>query len=213
MNLSAFDLDYTLLSVNSSYEFGKFLYKKGILTFKTRFYCLRAYTSYHLFKMPLKTLHETVFVTLLKGREVATFEDEVEPFLDAYFEKMLFEPAVSRLKKAQEEGHEILLLSNSPQFLVGPIAERLGITQWSSTYYEIDHEKKISQISLLMEGHCKAELLSKHAIEKNIPIIQVTAYSDSYDDIEFLKSAGKAVGVNPDRRLRRLCLQNGWEII
>lgn len=42
---------------------------------------------------------------------------------------------------------------------------------------------------------------------------QTVAYSDSIRDLDFLQAAGRSVGVQPDRKLRRICLKQQWEII
>ena len=40
-----------------------------------------------------------------------------------------------------------------------------------------------------------------------------TFYSDSINDLPLLCAVEKAVGVNPDSKLRHECISRGWEII
>ena len=39
------------------------------------------------------------------------------------------------------------------------------------------------------------------------------AYSDSESDLPMLRAAGNAVVVNPDAALRRIAVEEGWEIV
>jgi phosphoserine phosphatase len=40
-----------------------------------------------------------------------------------------------------------------------------------------------------------------------------TAYSDSHTDIPFLETVGRPVAVNPDRALRRVAVERGWQVL
>jgi phosphoserine phosphatase len=59
----------------------------------------------------------------------------------------------------------------------------------------------------------KATFLQALSTKMGIPIDEITAYSDSFLDLPFLKEAGHAVGVNPDNKLRAMCNQYQWDII
>jgi HAD superfamily phosphoserine phosphatase-like hydrolase len=211
--LSVFDLDHTLLTANSSYCFGIYLYRKKFFSFVTLFQCLSYYTRHKLFGMSIENLYQKTFLSLFKDRNMQEIENFAISFLDQEFQYMLYLPVIQRLIEAQQNGHYTVILSSSPDFLVRPIAARLGVHAWKASLYTKDQMGKINGISEVIEGHRKANYV--HLLMEDLKIANscTAVYSDSYLDLPVLKIAGKAIGVVPDRHLRKICLKNGWEII
>jgi len=46
-----------------------------------------------------------------------------------------------------------------------------------------------------------------------LPLAAAVAYADSYCDLPLLERVAEPVAVRPDRRLRRIAEQRGWEIL
>ena len=213
MRFSVFDLDKTLLSKNSSFEFCKYLYKKKIFSssffLKSIFYSIR----YQYFGLTLEKLHHKVFQTLLHGFSFHILSDYVCSFVEKELEGLLYMPALERLKRAQHQGHFTMILSNSPNFLVGAIAHRLQVDDWKASEYKVDKDWRLCQISRILHGKDKALWVDKIRGQLGIPKQWVTAYSDSYLDLPFLRSAGVPVVVNPDSRLKKVSKECNWEEI
>jgi len=163
--------------------------------------------------LSLSSLHHAAFGLLFRGCLASSLLPHVDDFLAKHLDRLLYLPAIHRLRKAQAEGHFVAILSSSPDFLVSKIAEKLSVADWHASHYFIDRHQKFSHISLLIEGDEKALLVREYAEKLRIAKTRIAAYSDSYLDLPFLQSAGIVIGVNPDRRLRRLCLKNCWKII
>lgn len=212
-HVSIFDLDNTLISVNSSYQFGLFLYKKKIFKYSTLLYILGCNFRHKLGFLPLSKLHEEAFQKLFLGRSYSLIKKLAEQFIDRHFNQMIYEPAFDRLKKAKSENHLTIILSSSPDFLVSQIAKRFAVDQWQATSYDVDENHHFSGISQLMQGEDKALYVQKLLPEIGLTKQDVTAYSDSYLDLPFLLAAGNAVGVKPDRKLLAICKHNHWPII
>jgi phosphoserine phosphatase len=62
-------------------------------------------------------------------------------------------------------------------------------------------------------GVGKADALLELAREEGIDLVASTAYSDSYSDVPFLEAVGRPVAANPDRKLRRIARERGWEVV
>ncbi|MGZ6297882.1 MAG: HAD family hydrolase [Parachlamydiaceae bacterium] len=213
MNASFFDLDGTLLNVNSSSCFGRYLYQEGV--FSTKLY-IHLGTIYLLFKMGVLSLLEMqtqIFQKLFRGKPKAFFETHAHSFLDQNFERFLYLPAVKRLKQALANGELVVILSSSPDFLVKLIAERLNVVHWQASIYAIDSLGCFSHLEKLLQGSDKANWVIKFSKQRNLSKCNTTVFSDSILDLPFLKSGGIKIGVNPDRKLRVLCHQNHWEIL
>lgn len=213
VRLTIFDLDHTLLNANCSFRFGFFLYRQKFFSFWTLLKCLMNYANHKWLGMSIYDLHFKTFASLFKRRNLAEICSYVDQFLNESLNKMLNDPVVQRLKSAQKQGDEVLILSSSPDFLVREIAHRLEVSHWNATIYQSDETGKLVAIQQVMEGQDKANYLKQLMNQMHFKRSEITAYSDSYLDLPILKMAGTVIGVGPDNHLKRICLQNGWEIL
>jgi phosphoserine phosphatase len=215
MQLHAFDLDHTLLQVNSSYQFGSYLYQKNKLRFIDLFFCLIYYAKHKGLNSSLQATHEKVFKRAFQNHSLTDIKQCVDDFLAQHLTKFLYLPVYLRLQKAQAKNEPIILLSSSPDFLVEAIAKRLQITEYRATQYKVNAKQKFTSIEQVVDGEQKAFYL-KTWIQKQAqatPYHKLTAYSDSYLDLPVLYMAESVVTVKPDRRLKHLAIQNGWEML
>lgn len=213
MYLTIFDLDHTLLSVNSSYQFGSYLYRRGYSSAFSTLYSVACYALHKLGIFSVKQVHKKIFNRLFKGKSIDDLQPVIDEFLNLHLDTMLYLPAIEKLQMAQQQGNVVGILSSSPDFLVKPIALRLGVKHWESTCYEVNGKNRFSGIGYIMQGEDKAQSLVVLASHLSIGLEATTVYTDSYLDEPLFKIAGKVVGVNPCKRLRALCKQRQWEII
>lgn len=163
--------------------------------------------------LSIVNLHKNAFKRLFQGRSSFTIKQWVQEFLAENYEKLLYLPAIQKLKSAQESGHLTVILSSSPNFLVEAVAKELGVSCWYATEYAVDKDQKFCQIASLMLGEGKAAILNGLAKDYCISKNATYAYSDSHIDLPFLMAAGTAYGVNPNRKLRQICRANHWPIL
>jgi HAD superfamily hydrolase (TIGR01490 family) len=209
--LSVFDLDRTLIRSNCSLDFCRYLVSKKVLPFTTLLHSFFYYLRHLFLRMTPAELHNQVFERFLKGRPLETLERHAELFVGEYLERALYIPALCQLRLAQHLGHHTLILSNSPSFLVRKIAERLGVSNWQATEYAVDKEQRLCHIATIMQGEEKASCVLKMATNLGIASSEITAYSDSIWDLPLLLTAGTAVVVHPDRKLRTLSQVRNWQ--
>ncbi|MEI8328453.1 MAG: HAD-IB family hydrolase [Chlamydiia bacterium] len=210
MQVCVFDLDRTLIKSNSSFQFCLYLYQKKIFSFLHVIRSCLYYIQHRFLGLSLTELHEKTFKSVLKGMSLNTISMYVKEFVDHWLIDALYIPAICELRRAQHLGYYTLILSNSPSFLVKVIAERLNVTDWKGTEYEVDKDGKLCHIAHVLNGKEKASqvrtVIQKLGLTKN----NVTAYSDSVSDLPLLESAGQAVVVNPDRKLKRISQAHNW---
>ncbi len=140
-------------------------------------------------------------------------EDQVEQFLKEEFYRYIYFPSFARLRRAQHEGHLTIILSNSPSFIVGPIARYLGVPLWSASEYKVDKKGVLEAVKSILVGEGKADYLKRLADEHGIDMSHVYAYSDSPLDLPFLDVAGTPVVVNPTKKMRQISSEKSWEVI
>lgn len=213
MSLSAFDLDFTLLRKNSSFEFCKYLHKNNVLSLFSLLCSFGYYVRHTYLGLPLDHLHRLVFKRLLLGLSMDVLLRHAVAFVDQNFEELVYFPAWERLRSAQHQGHYTVILSNSPGFLVRIIAEKFQVDDWKASEYLLDKQERLSHIGHILQGDDKALFLKNLSIERGIDPEKTIAYSDSILDLCFLQSAGSAVIVNPDLKLKKISQKFCWEEI
>lgn len=211
--ISAFDLDKTLLQGNSSVGFCCFLYKQRAIPCSVLFYSFFYSLRHKFMGMSLHDLHQSVFNKLLRGKPLEWLEKYVDVFVAEYVKKSLYLPAFARLKRAQQLGHFTMILSNAPSFIVKRFADLFGVNFFAATEYAVDEHKRFSRIKKILEGKDKAHHIKTFAKNMGIFFDKIHAYSDSILDLEFLQEAGNPIAVNPDKKLKKLSLKNRWSII
>lgn len=213
MKISAFDLDNTLINGNSSASFCRYLYLQKAIPFSTMFYSFVYAIRHRYLGMTLAQLHQSVFEKLLLGKPLELLDKYVESFVSQHICDALYMPAFIRLKRAQQLGHYTVILSNAPSFIVEKFAKVLGVDDFYATEYGLDENRRFKKIKWILEGKDKARHIRVMAKKFGTFIDQITTYSDSVLDLEFLQSSGNPVAVNPDKKLRAISVKNQWSII
>ena len=208
-----FDLDHTLIAQNTSFAYLNFLCQREILPKKSLF---AAWLSFYKFKArscSLKQIHEELFSMVLKGVSINELESCADKFLDETLWDSIYPPAFSEFRLQQHLGANVALMSSSPSFLVERISKRLGADHWEATEYQTDSYGCLQSVRRFLDGASKASEVFKLANKKGLQLDQCMTYSDSFYDLPFLLASGKAVAVNPDKKLRFFALKNQWEIL
>lgn len=213
MPVHVFDLDHTLLTANSSYRFGAYLYQQRFFPFSVLMRCLKEYACHRYLGTSMQRLHDRIFACLFKGRSLAEISNHLDLFLTQFLPRLIYRPAMEHLEKALQRQEKVFILSSSPDFLVQAIAKAWGVSNWGGTTYQVDSGGYLSAVTHIMVGEKKMERIQQWMQQENLSPPDVVAYSDSYLDLPLLKIVGKPVGVRPDRRLKRVCLTMGWEMI
>ncbi len=211
--LTVFDLDRTIVADNCSMAFCRYLVAQKILPYSSLLYSFYFYIKHVFLGMSLSDLHSQVFERCLRGKSLDHLNVHIDPFLKEYLFSKLYPPAIAKLRLAQHLGHYTLILSSSPSFLVGKIAQFLGVNEWRATEYAIDKERNLCHIASMMQGEEKASCVKEIADQFAIARDKITAFSDSFLDLPLLLSVGTPVAVNPDRKLRRFSELNQWAIL
>lgn len=209
-HLSLFDLDHTLLTENSSYQFGLYRYRLNDISRFSLIYALGCYGLHKAGLLSMRNLHQKIFHALVRGAHFDSINEKAERFVKEQLSRMIYKPAFQRLQDARAKGHRIVILSSSPAFLVSPIARFLKVDEWAATPYGVT-QNLFTCVGQVLCGEGKKNYLEQLLQKEHFD--EVFAYSDSHLDLPLLQAAGHPVAVNPDRRLRRYSQRQGWEII
>jgi HAD superfamily hydrolase (TIGR01490 family) len=211
--ISVFDVDNTILKVNSSFRYYFYLCRKKIFPWRYIINAVFYYLQFLLFMTTPSHLHHKVFNKFLKGRNKKEIFDHAANFFDEVLQNKLFIPIIKCVKEAKKQGHHVVLLSNSPNELICPLAQYLGVDEFYSSIYSSNKLGAMEKIDFLMDGDAKAEYTLSLAKKMNVKKENIFAYTDSYWDLPLMEVVGKPIAVNPDRKLRKECYRKGWNII
>lgn len=118
------------------------------------------------------------------------------------------------LDRQLAEGRDRVIVSASPIEIVDQIAQTIGLEGAVGTRGEIRDGRYTGKLTgEFCYGTGKVTAVRQLAAERGYDLATSVAYSDSISDIPFLEAVGSAVAINPDKALRRIARERGWQVI
>lgn len=160
----------------------------------------------------LEKLRESV-LRLTKGWDQNQIAAIVRESLAETIEPIVFEEALERIRQHQSWGHKVFIVSASPEEVVAPIAQLLGVDEAIATRAELDeHGRYSGRTERYVYAQEKVAAIEEVAARDGLDLDHCWAYSDSATDVPMLSAVGHAVAVNPDRELARVARARGWQV-
>jgi len=211
-----FDLDKTVIAKASIAAFGLPFYHGGLVN---RRLIARAVVSQIVYlhlgasEQKLARVRESM-LTLTKGWDQAQIREIVREALEETVEPIIYAEALDLIEAHRAAGHKVFLVSASPEEIVEPLAEHLGVDGCIATRAVVDAEGRYAgEMDFYAYGPFKAEAMVALADADGIDLAESWAYSDSYTDLPMLEAVGHPVAVNPDRVLAKTAKERGWEVM
>jgi HAD superfamily hydrolase (TIGR01490 family) len=212
MKAAFFDMDNTLLGVDSGMSWTRFLYKRGELP--TSMVAKAVYWS-ALYKLAVLDM-ETVFTKLcldLRGDAEHEMIAKCDVWYRADVEPAIAPAARIAVEHHRQAGHLVVLATGSTCYAARPVAKGVGIEHVLSSELEVDASGAFTgKASALCFGHHKVTLAEAWAKKHGVDLSTSYFYSDSYNDLPMLSRVGTAIAVNPDTRLLRHARRQGWAV-
>ena len=209
-----FDLDRTLLPKASGPALSAAMRQTGVVTSRLPGESL-LFGYFNLLGESLGSIalaRQAVLVA--KGRPVDAFDEAAELAADV-LEPMIGPFAAMLIEEHQAAGRPVVLATTTPEHLIRPFAERLGIDAVIATRYEVGEDGCFTGRN---DGHFvwsmgKIAAVREWAEEEGIDLEESFAYSDSIYDAPLLKAVGNPGAVNPDPRLQALAVAARWPVL
>jgi HAD superfamily hydrolase (TIGR01490 family) len=151
-------------------------------------------------------------VALSKGWDKQQVEDIVRDVLINLIDPYVYQEALDLIALHRALGRKVYVVSSSPEEVVRPLAEHVGIPEILATRAETEDGKYTGRLAFYAYAEGKAEAIRQVAEREGIDLRGSYAYSDSFTDLPMLEAVGNPVAVNPDRELRREAEKRGWQI-
>ena len=210
------DVDNTLVKGASIYMFAIEAWKSGFIKwhhvipalFQQRYFIRKGETTKRV-----KSTRERA-QALVAGHQVRDFEKVAESAWRRSIAPKVFPEMIEHINHHKSQGHEIWLLTASPQGLASVMARDLTLTGAIGTTLEEKDGAFTGEIDgELLHGPLKAKAAVQHALESGVNLAHCYAYSDSAADIPLLESVGHPVAVNPDHTLLAHATELSWPIL
>ncbi len=215
--IALFDLDHTLLPIDSDYEWGEFTIALGwcdVSVFKRR----NAEFFAH-YRAGTLDIHDYVrFATQAIREQGATKSIAAHArFMEAVVLKTIKKQATDLVQSHRQAGDELVIITATNEFVTRPIADAFGIKELIAVELERDAEGQltgeIKGTPSAREG--KVTRMAQWLASRGLgwDDVETTFYTDSLNDLALLEKATYPVATNPDDRLRALAKQRGWRIL
>lgn len=210
-----FDVDNTIIRGASAYHLVRELHRRDFFTVGDIAFFARHAADYLLGgeNAGQMGIVRDRALSIMKGRSVAEIIAIAEEVYDEVLESKIFPGTRSLLVDHVAAGHQVWLITASPQEIGQLIAHRLGATGAMGTVAEeLDGFYTGRLVGDLMHGKNKAAAARSIAEREGFDLTDCYAYGDSENDIPILSAVGHPCGINPEPRLRMHCIDVGWPI-
>ena len=124
--------------------------------------------------------------------------------LDDVVEPIVYDEALELIREHRAAGRKVFIVSASPEEIVAPLAQYLGVDEAIATRAELDAEAATpGGPSATATGPRRWWRWQMRAERDGIDLAASYAYTDSATDMPMLEAVGHPVAVNPDRELLR----------
>ncbi|HEY0060874.1 MAG TPA: HAD family hydrolase [Telluria sp.] len=217
-NLALFDLDHTLLPIDSDYEWGQFLVRIGAVDpvqFK------RSNDAFFA-QYQAGTLDPVEYLEFALGT-LARFPRPQLDAMHAQFMREVIEPALlpqarKLLQNHMDAGDLVCIITATNRFVTAPIAKALGVEHLIAAVPQEDEHGNLTGKLLGSPTSGPGKVTHTHAWLEQIgtPLGgfgRSHFYSDSHNDIPLLSVVTHPVATNPNAALSAHATSLGWPLL
>ena len=217
-NLTIFDLDHTLLPIDSDYEWGEFLVRVGAVDEAA----FRQRNDEFFAQYQAGVLDPVEYLEFALGT-LAGFPRERLDALHAQYMREVIEPAilpqaVKLVREHIEAGDLVAIITATNHYITAPIARAFGVEHHIAAMPEVDASGKLtgklagtptSGAGKIHHMHAWLERMGRpfESFERS------HFYSDSHNDLPLLSIVSHPIATNPSSALASHAQAQGWPTI
>jgi HAD superfamily hydrolase (TIGR01490 family) len=214
VSLAIFDLDNTLLSIDSDHAWGEFLVEQGAVDPVA----YREANERFLADYNAGTLDMMAFLALALKPLADNSPEQLaawhQQFMISKIEPNILPKAEELLARHRTKGDTLLIITATNRFITGPIAERLGVDDLIAVDPEMvdgRYTGRVAGVPSYREG--KVTRLEAWLGGQECTLDDAWFYSDSHNDLPLLEVVDNPVAVDPDDTLRQVAEERNWRIM
>ena len=221
MKLALFDLDYTLLPIDSDYAWGVFT--SGIGWTDALEFNRRNDIYLNQYKAGTLDIHDYVrFATAAMRSQGAVRSQAAHvDFMRTVVLPAIQPQALALVRAHQRSGDAVVMVTATNEFVTHPIAQAFGVADLIALELERDTAPggsgwitgEIKGVPSFREG--KVTRVEQWLASRELAWgdVESTFYTDSINDLSLLEKVTHPVATNPDERLRVIASERGWRIL
>jgi HAD superfamily hydrolase (TIGR01490 family) len=207
---AVFDVDRTLVPVTTTERiFIRYLLRKRVLgptaVLNTLVFMARQFPRVTPFEAIRRQRAYLAGQPLDKMRRLARacFETDIKPRIST--------AGMDAIREHKEQGHVVVLLSGSLDFLLEPMQEYLHADHLIAAHLEAVNGRLTGRIvGNFPYGSYKAVLIRHFAEQHGLDFSRSYAYADHHTDHEVLRLFGNPVVINPKEKMLEIARREGW---
>ncbi len=207
-----FDMDKTILSVNSATLYMRYRYQRGEMSKRELIMGLGAYLKYKIGILDIRSWTLDMMVQF-SGQSEKQLEEEAIAWVEDVVVETIYPEAERLVEEHLAKSHVVAIVSGATAFVVRPIAARLGIEHILYTRLEVENglfTGRVIEPICFEEG--KIYWLQQFIDEQGIDLAKSYFYTDSITDLPLLDIVGHPVATNPDPMLYRTAVKRRWPV-
>lgn len=217
-NLALFDLDHTLLPLDSDHEWGEFLARVGAVDGDA----YRARNDAFFAQYNAGVLDPVEYLEFALGTLAGFPRHELEA-LHARYMREVIEPAIKPqaiklVREHQEAGDLVAIITATNHYITAPIAAAFGVEHHIAAMPERDPEGNLTGRLAGTPTSGPGKITHMHAWLERLgqpfgSFGRSHFYSDSHNDIPLLSIVSHPVATNPSAALATHAREQGWPTI
>lgn len=215
--LALFDLDHTLLPIDSDYAWGEFTTTIGWTDPDS--FRRRNEEFYSHYKAGTLDIHDYVrFATdAVRRRGAAQAAEAHARFMREVVRPAIRPEALALVRSHQQAGDAVVIVTATNEFVTRPIADAFGVPELIAVALERGTDGwitgNIEGVPSAREG--KVTRVAQWLAERGLDWgdVESTFYTDSINDLTLMEKVDHPVATNPDERLRAIAAGRGWRIL
>ncbi|MBL8448814.1 MAG: HAD family hydrolase [Dechloromonas sp.] len=217
MNLALFDLDNTLLSGDSDFEWAQFLIGKGVVDREIQeAKNIEFYEQYKAGTLDIQAFLAFQLAPLTRHPRAELDAWHAE-YLERHIRPLIGDAARALVRQHLNGGDLCALVTATNSFVTGPIAREFGVAHLIATVPEWE-DGRFTGRARGTPSFREGKILRTEAWLESLGLCwgsfeKSTFYSDSLNDLPLLSTVDTPVAVDPDDTLRAHASEMGWKII
>lgn len=218
MNLALFDLDGTLLAIDSDHAFGEFMVRIGWVDGESFRRTNDAFYAQYQAEQLDVAAYIRFATSAWRERSAQEQADASRRFIDEVIRPAVHDNARALLRRHAEAGDRVAIVTATNEFVTRPIATLFGVDELIATELQRDAQGRVTGelqgVPSYREG--KVTRVRQWLAQKGLrcqDFERISFYSDSSNDLALLEQVSHPVATNPAPALERIAAARGWPIL
>lgn len=209
-----FDLDRTLIRVNSGTLYVKYAFRHGRISLWTALQGFWYLSLYHFSLVDMDRVLKKA-IESYRGDPDQSLRDSTYRWFAQEVVQHLQPGAEVALARHRALGHPCVLLTSSSCYAAEYARQVWSLDDWLANRFALDEEGRLTGDfdGPLCHGEGKVIWAERWAKEHGVDLDGSFFYTDSLTDLPMLERVKNPRVVNPDPRLRREATRRGWVIL